>query len=197
MPCCVSRKAIEKIPVDEPLASGVAAADHVSPPSLDRRTREVGRADPDVIAAHDRDVRAAGGEGAFVLERRREPRGRDARPRGAAVYRAQDHELSFDRIAEGDAAARIPERHRVEECFRIGIGELQRPRLAGVGGLVDSRALSGADAQHVGDVRADRIDIAEIKLLGVGNASASATLSRRRSCAARCRRCRWPTRRGR
>jgi hypothetical protein len=39
-PCCLSRKAIEKIPVVSPVATGVAVALHVRPPSVDRTTRD-------------------------------------------------------------------------------------------------------------------------------------------------------------
>jgi hypothetical protein len=44
MPWSASRKAIEKMPADGPAASGVEAAVHVRPPSLDRKTRETAAA---------------------------------------------------------------------------------------------------------------------------------------------------------
>src|SRR6185503_9981342 len=44
--------------------------------------------------------------------------------------------------------------------------ELQRPRLARVHGLVDSRGAAGADAQNVGRALADGIDVTEIQAVG-------------------------------
>ena len=130
-----------------------------------------------MIRRGDGDVRAARREEAFVRERRRERRRRHALPRRAAVGRRQDDELAVDRVADGHAALRVPERHRVEEGLRVAIDELLGPGAAGVRRLVDPRELARADAEHVGGLVVDGIDVAEVELLGAGNARASATSS--------------------
>ncbi len=127
-----------------------------------------GGADPDVIFAERRDVRAACGVSAFGRQCGRKTVGRNARP-CAAVRHHEDRERAVDRIAERHAAILGPEGHRVEEYLRILVGELERPRLPGVGGLVDARRLTVADAEDVGGLVADRVDIPEVERLGAWN----------------------------
>ena len=110
------------------------------------------------------------GIGAFGRERRRKTLGRNARPRAAAVGGREDCEFAVYGVAERDAAILGPEVHRVQEYLRILVGELKRPRLAGIGGLVDARRFTVADAEHVGRLVADGVDIPEIECLGAGNA---------------------------
>src|SRR6185369_8087423 len=59
----------------------------------------------------------------------------------------------------------VPERHRIEESFLVVVLELQFPRLAGVGGFVNSRRCAIADTENVCGLRIDRIDVAEVKCL--------------------------------
>jgi hypothetical protein len=58
---------------------------------------------------------------------------------------------------------RIPESDRVEEAFGILVGELQRPVLTGVAGLIDARPVTGTGAHHIDGTRVDGLDAAEIQ----------------------------------
>jgi len=52
----------------------------------------------------------------------------------------------------------VPERHRVVESLWIFILELQRPRRAGVGRLIDARGGPVPDAEDVSDARINGVD---------------------------------------
>ena len=133
--------------------------------------------------APQRDVGAARGKGAFVRQRRRQPIGRHARPRLAAVLgRDQDHELAVDRIADGEPAVGVPERHRVEERLRVVVRELQRPGLAGVRRLVDARRgplpMLSRYAMRIGD----GVDVAKIQLVFRRRRQSRPPVARRSRC---------------
>src|ERR1051326_1067727 len=58
---------------------------------------------------------------------------------------------------------RIPKRHRVEKRFRIFVLELQLPRFAGIGCFVNPRRWSIADAEDVGRLFIDSVDITKVE----------------------------------
>ena len=67
---------------------------------------------------------------------------------GLTVVGEQEFELELagivgNGVADDDAVLGIPEGHRVEESFGIGVGELKLPVLSGVGGVVDAGMVAG------------------------------------------------------
>ncbi len=63
----------------------------------------------------------------------------------------------------------VAKRHRVEESFRILVAELQRPCRTGVRRLVDPGCVTVADAEDVGRLRIDRVDVSKIELVRIGH----------------------------
>ena len=94
----------------------------------------------------------------------------DFAPGGAAVGCDVHLELAVDRVAEHDAVAGVPERHRIPEAFRVAVqsplaaSSRRRPRCARCArpgrGRRSSPALFGVD----------RMDVAEVELVGAGHA---------------------------
>jgi len=74
-----------------------------------------------------------------------------------------------DGIAEDDAVRGIPEGDGIEEGFGIGVGELELPVLAGVGGVVDAGLVAGAGGHEESFVGGEGDDAAEIESGGVGD----------------------------
>src|SRR6266576_2224996 len=95
------------------------------------------------------DIGATGRECAFVIKSRRQGTCRDARPRPTSVLSDQNVELSAYGISNDYAVVSVPERHRVKECPRVVVLELQFPVRAAVAGLVDARRGTVAYAQQV------------------------------------------------
>ena len=58
-------------------------------------------------------------------------------------------------IADSNAVRGVPERHAIKKTFGIGIGELERPMLAGVGGFVDAGSIARPGSEEVGDLGAE------------------------------------------
>src|ERR1700722_1799986 len=85
---------------------------------------------------------------AFTGKRRWETRGRTLTPRLAVVgnqdFEFQSSGLVSDRIAEEDAVRGIPKSHRIEKTFWIAVGDLQRPMLPGVDGVINARLFAGS-----------------------------------------------------
>ena len=102
-------------------------------------------------------------------------RWRDVGP-GLAVVRHEEFEFWFagfvgDGIAEDEAVGWIPEDHGVEESFRIFVGELELPVLAGIGGVVDAGLVAGAGGHKERFARGEGNDGAEVECFGAGNLS--------------------------
>jgi len=72
-----------------------------------------------------------------------------------------------DGVAEDHAVGSIPEDHGVEEAFGIGVGELELPVLASVGGVVDAGLIAGTGGHEEGLVGGEGYDRAEIQSGGV------------------------------
>src|SRR5215470_5869577 len=81
----------------------------------------------------------------------------------AAVFSHQNIKLMVYRIPKRDAMISIPKRHGVEEGLWIVILELQLPGLPAINSFVDSRRRSITNAEQIGGVGVDRIDITEIE----------------------------------
>ena len=56
-----------------------------------------------------------------------------------------------------------------KKCFGIGVGELQLPVLAGIGGVVDAGLVAGSGGHEEGFVGGEGDDAAEIEGGGVGH----------------------------
>src|SRR5580704_9357269 len=100
--------------------------------------------EPDIVSAFDGDTGSAGGKGAFARQSFGTRGVRQLRPVRAAVVGGQQFETTIDWISNGDAMVAIPEREAIVKAFGIGVRELQRPVLAGVGGFVDARLIAGS-----------------------------------------------------
>ena len=124
--------------------SGVAATLQVRPRSLEWKTRAApgaASAEPGFARAEQGEAGIAGGEGAFVGQ----SGGRIAAfPVDAAIVGGANFGAAIQLVADDDAVVGVPEGDGVEETFGIGVRELERPVLAGVGGLVDARFVAGA-----------------------------------------------------
>src|ERR1700676_5617528 len=66
---------------------------------------------------------------------------------------------------------RIPEGHAVEERFRILLAVLQRPGLARIGRLVNTRLIPVSDGHQVRGLGVDPINIAEVEFLAAWDGS--------------------------
>ena len=105
----------------------------------------------------------AGGERALVGQSRAADA---ALPTGAAVIGGEDLGAAVELVADDDAVLRIPESDGVEEAFGVRVGELKRPVLAGVAGLVDAGFVAGPGAHQIDRARVDGADAAEIQRFG-------------------------------
>jgi len=90
---------------------------------------------------------------------------------GAAVVRKEKFEFQFARfvgngIAKDDAVRGIPEDHGVEEGFGIRSGELRRPVLACVGGVVDAGLVARSGGHQEGFVDGEGYHGAEVECGG-------------------------------
>ena len=65
----------------------------------------------------------------------------------------------------------VPERDRIEEGRGVGALELLRPHFAAVDGLVDARRVAGTGGEEIRGRLAERLDVAEVELVGVGDGS--------------------------
>ena len=57
----------------------------------------------------------------------------------------------------------IPERHRVEESLGIVVLELQIPGCAGIGGFVNARSRTIADAEYISRPRIKGVNVAKVE----------------------------------
>jgi hypothetical protein len=127
----------------------------------------------DKPAEQDGEAGVAGGESAFAFGGGRELSGWDGGP-GLAVAGEQQFEFCFarfigDGIAEDYAVGGVPEHHGVEEAFGIGVGELELPMLAAVGGVVDAGLVAGTGGHEEGLVGGESDYGAEVESGGVGD----------------------------
>jgi hypothetical protein len=76
-----------------------------------------------------------------------------------------------DGIAENDAVGGIPENHRIEKSFGIGVGELQLPVLAGIDRVVDAGLIAGTGGHEKSFVRGEGNDGAEVEGFGARDLS--------------------------
>src|SRR5262249_49911796 len=119
------------------------------------------------VAAGDQ-ARAAGGEGPFTGQGRRQGLGRERLPTGPAVVGGDHLEPAVDGGAEGGAVVLVPEGDGVEGASGGGALELHSPGLAAVGRFVHAGGVAGAGAEQVGGIRPERLDVAEVELLRTG-----------------------------
>ena len=77
--------------------------------------------------------------------------------------------LMSARIAVDDAVRGIPERHGVEEGFGIRGGELKRPVLACVGGVIDARLVACSGGHEEGVLGGKCDDAAKVERIGAGD----------------------------
>src|ERR1039458_67204 len=122
--------------------------------------------EPGVALAEQGERSVAGGERALVGQggRRGSPL-----PGGAAVIGGEDLGAAVEWIARDNAVWRIPESDGVEEAFGIGVGEQERPVLAGVAGFIDAGFVAGAGTHQVDGARVDGADAAKIEVFGAGD----------------------------
>src|ERR1035441_10661681 len=180
MPWRASAKAREKMPAEGPSARiGVAATVQEWPRSLEWKTRAApgppvanqasrlpNRVSEVLLAANEPSLGRAGGRAARG--------GRGGRrgspvPGGAAVIGGEDLGAAVEWIARDNAVWRIPESDGVEEAFGIGVGEQERPVLAGVAGFIDAGFVAGAGTHQVDGARVDGADAAKIEGFGAGD----------------------------
>jgi hypothetical protein len=81
-------------------------------------------------------------------------------------------------IAEDDAVSWIPESDGVEEGFGVGVGELELPVLAGVGGVVDAGLVAGTGGHKESFIGGESYDTSEIEAGGVGDLGGDPVASR-------------------
>jgi hypothetical protein len=78
-----------------------------------------------------------------------------------------------DGVAKGYAVGSVPESHRVEKAFGIGVGKLQLPVLAGIRGVVDAGKISQAGRHQKGLVGVECDHGAEVQRFGAGDLAGS------------------------
>src|SRR5262249_13762175 len=103
------------------------------------------------------------GEGAFALDSLWHPVGRALFPCRPTIRGRDDQESPVYGITDGKAMHRIPERHGIEEGFRIAICVLQLPVLTSIDSFEDSRLLALTDTQEICCLCVERIDVPEIE----------------------------------
>jgi hypothetical protein len=69
-------------------------------------------------------------------------------------------EFSIDWISDSDTAITVPKSHAIEEPLRVFVGELERPGLAAICGLVNAGLLAGARSKKKSRIGAERLYIA-------------------------------------
>ena len=129
--------------------------------------------EPDFFFPERGDASSAGSERAFAGYRCWKMRRRQRIPVRAVIGGNQfKFQLALrigNWVADGDAVSGVPESHAIEEAFGIGIRELQRPVLAGIGSFVDAGSVCGAGGEKIGDIGIEGLDIAEIEGVRAGN----------------------------
>src|SRR5687768_9760332 len=73
--------------------------------------------------------------------------------------------MSVYRVAHRDAIILVPARDRIKESLLVLICELQLPGRAAIGGFIDSRTFTVADAEDICSVRVEGFDVTEVELL--------------------------------
>src|SRR5215475_1970479 len=85
---------------------------------------------------------------------------------GSSIAGTEIGELSLDGIAMGDRSCGTPESEAIVECARIFIFELNRPGLASVSRLVNSKiSRLRTNGQQIGNFLAHPLHIAKLKRL--------------------------------
>ena len=103
---------------------------------------------------------AARGEGGLAGKRRRAVRDRELAPGRATVGGGEDEKATVERVAEGDAAAVVPEVEAVEEALRALVAVDRAPTRAAVGGREDARRRADRERQRAAVVEA--LDVTEV-----------------------------------
>jgi hypothetical protein len=130
-----------------------------------------GEEDVFVIRAAEDEGGVAGGEDAFGGECGRLGGFWELSP-VLAVFGVEDGEFVVDGIADGEADFFGAADEAVEEEGGARIGILCVPGFAGVGGFVDVGLVVVADGEDVGDVGAEVLDAAEVRVVGVADVKA-------------------------
>src|SRR4051794_27432944 len=131
------------------------------------RSRATG-GEPGIVLAESGNAGAAGGKSAFTRQRRRHIFDCYRIPRHA-VRGGDQWKLAVHRIAYGDAVRAVPEGKAIIKSLGIAVGELPLPYLAAVRGFINTRLITGADAEHEGRVLVKGLDIAKIERVCSGN----------------------------
>src|SRR5215468_6599915 len=102
-----------------------------------KHPRRVPSSDQPYIVALHRETCAASGKGTFASQRTWPISGGHGVPASSAIIGRNQTKLSIHWISHRDAMRGVKESHAIEKTFPILIGELERPGLASVNGLVD------------------------------------------------------------
>ena len=131
--------------------------------------RGAARGDPGVLDAGGDHAGAAGGEAELAFLGLGHARRVDLLPGLAAVVGGDHPELAVDRVAHRQPVRAVREHGQaVVERGGLGVLERQVPGLTAVGRLVDPALPARADREHLRDVAAVGLDVAEgQRLLGV------------------------------
>ena len=71
--------------------------------------------------------------------------------------------ITIDRVAEGKSVIRVEESDGVEESLRVGVGELLRPGVTGVRGLVDPRGVTRSRGEQIGGLGVEGLDVPKVQ----------------------------------
>src|SRR5665213_313221 len=126
-------------------------------------------AEPGLVIPQYREAGITGGECAFVRQGCRSLPPFPVLPR---IGRGKDAHVAVHRVAEHNAATGVPERDRIEEAFRVGVGEEKGPMCAGIVCFVDAGFVAGSGAEENGGSVVKRADAAKIEVGGAIDAAA-------------------------
>ncbi len=121
--------------------------------------------DPDVAILVNRQVRAAGGEGVFVLTHLRSGFFCNPAPTGATVLGGEQEEAPADWISREDAVFFVAECDTVEEALRFDVPVREIPSFPTILGEVNAGCASGSGAHRHAALNAECLNVAEIQVV--------------------------------